>query len=509
MPVKRHVCATRPQIVIAGTMNFNMQYVYSTSQNNGQITQAIDAVSGETIDYAYDSLNRLITAATTGPQWGLSFSYDGFGNRLTQTVTKGTAPASSVSVNASTNRINSSGYVYDSNGNLTTMPYGAGSMTLTYDVDNRLIQAVNSNGTEQYGYSPDNRRVYQKTPSGAQLIHFYGANGDRLRTYTYYGNGQFQVSNTNLYFAGRLIHRGNTVAFIDRLGSDRNGTQYYPYGEEYTATTQDRDKFATYFRDSSTGLDYAMNRYYGSNLGRFTTPDPSRRFNPADPRSLNQYSYTGGDPINATDRSGLYWELLGCEDAGYLDAESEMSGRQWRNCYYTSVEDEYATGPIQRPRIRRGGGGEATPNKYIVAAVDNAKSILEEDNPCSRFFGAYALEALSALSKVLRPGRIENEQVGIRMSVPQTSTAPYRVPTVATVNSNGPFLTPRGPDFGGYNPGTGQSQTLQVLHELAHLLSNPSGAGWLIPDDGGNAKQSEENTETIMKNCKDQIDKIK
>jgi hypothetical protein len=47
-----------------------MQHAYSTTQNNGQITQAIDAVSGETIDYAYDSLNRLITAATTGPQWG-------------------------------------------------------------------------------------------------------------------------------------------------------------------------------------------------------------------------------------------------------------------------------------------------------------------------------------------------------------------------------------------------------------------------------------------------------
>ena len=56
------------QIGITGTMSFNMQYVYSTTQNNGQITQAIDAVSGETIDYAYDSLNRLITAATTGPE---------------------------------------------------------------------------------------------------------------------------------------------------------------------------------------------------------------------------------------------------------------------------------------------------------------------------------------------------------------------------------------------------------------------------------------------------------
>jgi RHS repeat-associated protein len=39
-------------------------------------------------------------------------------------------------------------------------------------------------------------------------------------------------------------------------------------------TTQDRDKFATYYRDSTTGLDYAQNRYYANTLGRFTSPDP-------------------------------------------------------------------------------------------------------------------------------------------------------------------------------------------------------------------------------------------
>ena len=52
------------------TDSLNMQYVYSSTQNNGQISQAIDAVSGETINYTYDSLNRLIAASTSGPQWG-------------------------------------------------------------------------------------------------------------------------------------------------------------------------------------------------------------------------------------------------------------------------------------------------------------------------------------------------------------------------------------------------------------------------------------------------------
>jgi len=49
---------------------------------------------------------------------------------------------------------------------------------------------------------------------------------------------------TNLYFAGRVILQNGQAAFVDRLGSDRKNTRYYPYGEEYTATTNDKDKFA-------------------------------------------------------------------------------------------------------------------------------------------------------------------------------------------------------------------------------------------------------------------------
>jgi RHS repeat-associated protein len=49
---------------------------------------------------------------------------------------------------------------------------------------------------------------------------------------------------------------------------------YFPYGVEYTATGNNTEKYATYTRDSVTGLDYAMNRYYSSQWGRFTSPDP-------------------------------------------------------------------------------------------------------------------------------------------------------------------------------------------------------------------------------------------
>ena len=46
----------------------NLTYTFSNEQNNGQILSQTDAVSVETVVYTYDSLNRLLTAATTGPE---------------------------------------------------------------------------------------------------------------------------------------------------------------------------------------------------------------------------------------------------------------------------------------------------------------------------------------------------------------------------------------------------------------------------------------------------------
>jgi len=60
-----------------------------------------------------------------------------------------------------------------------------------------------------------------------------------------------------------------------------------------------------YFRDSETGLDYAINRYHQPGMGRFMTPDPKRRSaRPRSPGSWNRYAYTRGDPVNRIDRRG-------------------------------------------------------------------------------------------------------------------------------------------------------------------------------------------------------------
>ena len=95
----------------------DFEYTFNATANNGQIEKQKDWVTGDEQNYQYDALKRLTMAWTTGPAYGLSFGYDGFGNKLSQTVTMGSAPASSITVDAN-NRI--TGQTYDANGNMTS-----------------------------------------------------------------------------------------------------------------------------------------------------------------------------------------------------------------------------------------------------------------------------------------------------------------------------------------------------------------------------------------------------
>ncbi|MFN8008409.1 MAG: RHS repeat-associated core domain-containing protein [Terriglobia bacterium] len=296
---------------------------------NGNVNQVVDSTTSTTVNYTYDNLNRLDTAATASTAWGLSFTYDDFGNRTGQSVTKGSAPTSSLSISTANNRILTSGYSYDNNGNLTAMP----GSTLTYDIENRMTQITGSFGTENYKYGPDNNRLRKTRGTSIDHYYFYGAYGELLGVYVPYTSGGITYGNKtverNVYFAGKPIRSKQTDMFgtvtdaavvVDRLGTVRkrsnvNVSVYqqfisYPFGEESTGTENNREKFATYFRDKDNGLDYARHRYYGSTMGRFLTPDPyggSAKL--GNPQSWNRYNYVQNNPATHTAPSGLYLPL--------------------------------------------------------------------------------------------------------------------------------------------------------------------------------------------------------
>ncbi len=132
----------------------NLTYNYPTGANNGKVSSMYNAVSGETVTYAYDSLNRMATANGSG--WGEAYTFDPFGNLTTKHVTGGSGPSLSQAVNQSNNQI--VGQTYDANGNA----YVANA---AYDVENHVYALV---GGLQTCYS------YDATGQAHLLVEWHG-----------------------------------------------------------------------------------------------------------------------------------------------------------------------------------------------------------------------------------------------------------------------------------------------------------------------------------------------
>lgn len=302
--------------------------------NNSQIQCITDAVdSGRTVSYTYDALRRLSTAVTNGsanyPKWGLSWTYDRYGNRLNQTQTAGSPPTNSLSFanpgGAQTNRPD--GYTFDANGNLTVEPIpGLASNNYTYDAENRLA-SFQGGGSNTYSYDGNGLRVRKCAPnctgptsstvyifSGTRVIAEYdngAAPASPSREYIYSGAQLLATVTGSGPSATTTYHHADHLSV--RLTADSNGSKigeqgHFPYGESwYSANTTTKWLFTSYERDAESGLDYGLARYYSTRLGRFCSADPAgltaTRLD--DPQTLNLYAYVRNDPVDLTDPSGL------------------------------------------------------------------------------------------------------------------------------------------------------------------------------------------------------------
>ncbi len=220
-----------------------------------------------------------------------------------------------------TNRLNNAGITFDANGNQTALPMTSGmtdAFTASYDVDNRMIQVVNSASTmrSEYDYDSGNERVWERrTGNGSgEWIYFFGADGQRMGRYALtVGTStiSFTQNQASVWFAGKLAQKIDSSGtkswpFEDRLGSVG---KYLPYGADKPGASNpanDNEKFATYTRDGGSGIDYADQRWYSQGVGRFGTADPYvASAGVEDPGSWNRYGYAVGDPVTFNDPKGL------------------------------------------------------------------------------------------------------------------------------------------------------------------------------------------------------------
>jgi RHS repeat-associated protein len=123
---------------------------------------------------------------------------------------------------------------------------------------------------------------------------------------------------TYYYLGDRLVaqRKGTTVSYIHEdhltgtsVTSDSNGAQtstikYLPYGETRSSSgTIPTDKRFTGQRLDGATLYYYGARYYDPTIGRFISAD-TLVLNPANPQSLNRYSYALNNPLRYVDPTG-------------------------------------------------------------------------------------------------------------------------------------------------------------------------------------------------------------
>jgi RHS repeat-associated protein len=342
------------RVLRAGIPLLDLAYDYlrpspSPAGRTGQLTHLVDLLNEQgTRSYEYDALSRLTRVAggqagpkRPGPAWSQTYTYDRFGNRLTVTTSADrhdtTIPSDglpSVDYDNKTNRITTAGFAYDQAGNQaqTTMADGT-ERRYHYDAAGRLTQVLDhqSNLIEEYTYGSDNRRLMTRNGATGDRTYHVWHGGVVVAEYSADASkdGGPSWAKNLIYIGGRLLATQWAEGAVQYHHPDRIGTRLttnagaetvtgqvtLPFGIALDAesTGSISQRFTTFDRDTGVGLDYAVNRHYAFDQGRFTQVDPlgMAAVDPLRPQSLNMFAYVGNDPVNSTDPLGLRWILFG------------------------------------------------------------------------------------------------------------------------------------------------------------------------------------------------------
>ena len=212
-------------------------------------------------------------------------------------------------------------YGFDNKGNRTSTVPAAGSATCdTFDQANRLTEI--QTGTGSSCTSPTTVGTYandgtglraSKTVSGSTTHYTWdGAGGNLMQEKTgstvtsyLYGPGGLPVEqivgSTTTYLHHDQI--GSTVLITDSAGATGTATtnDFDPFGDvvSTSGSLTSNLMFAGQYLDSESGLYYNRARYYDPTTAQFISRDP------AVASTMSPYAYVSGNPLNASDPSGL------------------------------------------------------------------------------------------------------------------------------------------------------------------------------------------------------------
>jgi RHS repeat-associated protein len=305
-----------------GSTAFNVTYNFLdpvSGKNSGHVYGIIDnANSGLSQTFTYDQLNRITsagTAATSGLTcWGYQYTYDAWGNLLSQAGWTPTYNActeymmGAVTADGN-NRV--SGFSYDASGNTQS----DGVYSYTWDAESQLKTA----GGVTYTYDGDGRRAAKVGSklywygSGGEILAETDASWKTLQDYVYFGKERVALvpaSGTTLLYAEDFL--GSSRLIMQSDGTLCYYGEFTPYGAEvpiYNGCPQNY-KFEGKERDTETANDNFGAREYSLRSGRWLSSDwsavpvPVPYANLTNPQTLNLYAMAADDPTSFADLDG-------------------------------------------------------------------------------------------------------------------------------------------------------------------------------------------------------------
>jgi RHS repeat-associated protein len=303
---------------------FDIAYQYDKV---GNVVLRMDKLNaGNTEAYAYDDLDRLLSASSTtmGTQ---TFAYDSIDNLTSkdyQTLSYNPSRPHAVS------QFNSISYTYDVNGSMT----GAGTRIITYDDESR-VKAISDGGS--YCYDGAFQRTI-KEEAGTKTLYFFkeyvweqALNGTITTTNYYYANNQLVAQKSNVSGLTYVItdHLGSSSCLMGTAGNVITKEGYKAYGSTAYATNGSVGRYQfTGHEKESDGLYYFNARYYDPSIGRFISVDPGIRLGLqlTLPEIVNPYMYCGNNPVKYTDPTGM--DVVYVPGAGYIASGSGNNAPQ-------------------------------------------------------------------------------------------------------------------------------------------------------------------------------------
>ncbi len=298
---------------VGTTALLDVQY---TRDSLGRIAQKTETIGGatETFAYTYDSAGRLTEVQKNGTVVA-SYAYDANSNRTSRTTPGGTVTGS-YDAQDRLLQYGDATYTYTANGELASKTTPAGTTTYQYDVVGNLMAVTLPDGTRiDYIVDGRNRRIGKKVDgvlvqrflyrdqlkpvaeldgAGNVVARFVYGSSPMVPDYMVKGGVTYRILSDHLR-SPRLVVDTVTGAIIQRLDYDEFGSVtldtnagFQPFG------------FAGGLYDRNTKLTRFGARDYDAETGRWTAKDPIR-FNSG---NTNLFGYVLGDPINFLDPDG-------------------------------------------------------------------------------------------------------------------------------------------------------------------------------------------------------------